>query len=87
MAEDKFHELVEFLRSGDGRELEHTDLEALLKERGRELLRELFQAQVDSRGPGLAAQPVVGADGLERGQVRLHERGLSTVFGSTRLVM
>lgn len=31
--------------------------------RGRELQRLLFQAQVDSRGSGPAAEPVCGADG------------------------
>lgn len=85
MANEKFQELIKFLRDGAGRELGHTTLEALLKGEGRELMRELFQAQIDHRGPGEAAQPVAGADGVERAQARVHERGLTTVFGEVRV--
>lgn len=53
--------------------------------RGRELQRLLFQAQVDSRGSGPAAEPVCGADGVLRKVERLHERGLLTVFGEVRI--
>lgn len=85
MVDQRLRKLIEFLRDGDGRELDHTDLEALLKDQGRQLMRELFQAQVDSRGAGEAAGPVVGADGVARTQARVHERGLSTVFGEVRV--
>ena len=85
MAQDEFAQLIEFLRSGQSRELNHTELEATLNERGRELMRVLFQSHVDSRGPGPAAGPVCGADGVERSERRLHERGLSTVFGEVRI--
>jgi hypothetical protein len=85
MAQDEFAQLIEFLRSRTSRELSHADLEVALNERGRELLRVLFQAQVDSRGPGPAAGPVCGADGVERSERHLHERGLSTVFGEVRV--
>jgi hypothetical protein len=85
MAHDEFARLIEFLRSRQGRELNHTELETVLNERGRELLRVLFQAQIDSRGPGPAAGPVCGADGVARGEQRLHERGLSTLFGEVRV--
>ena len=85
MAQDEFHEIIEFLRSRQGRELSHTELESTLTERCRELMRVLFQAQVDSRGPGPAARPVCGADEVERTEQRLHERGLSTVFGEVRI--
>src|SRR5208282_1617685 len=80
-ANDDYERLVAFLRSKESRELGHTDLEAAFNEQGRELLRLLFQAHVASRGPGPAAGPVRGADGFERGKQRLHERGLSTIFG------
>ena len=85
MAQDEFAQLIEFLRSPHSRELSHTQLEAALSERGRELLRVLFQAHVDSRGPGPAAGPVRGADGVARAEQRLHERGLSTLFGEVRV--
>jgi hypothetical protein len=44
-----------------------------------------FLRSKDSRGPGPAAGPVCGADGIERSERRLHERGLSTVFGEVRV--
>ena len=85
MAEDEFAELIAFLRSQDSRELDHAALETMLRERGRELLRQLYQAHVASRGPGVAVGPVRGADGVTRTVQRLHERGLSTVFGEVRV--
>ena len=85
MAEEELAQIIAFLRSREGRELSHTELEATLNERCRELMRVLFQAQVDSRGPGPAAGPVRGADGVERTAQRRHERGLSTVFGAVRV--
>ena len=85
MAQDEFAQMIDFLRSRQSRELSHAELEVALNERGRELLRVLFQAHVDSRGPGPAAAPVCGADGVERNQRRLHQRGLSTLFGEVRV--
>ena len=85
MVGEELQKLIEYLRDGAGRELGHTELEALLKDQGRELMRALFQAQVNNRGPGEAAEPVAGADGVERTQARVHERGLSTVFGEVRI--
>ena len=85
MAQDEFAQLIEFLRSPHSRALSHSELEATLSERGRELLRVLFQAHVDSRGLGPAGAPVYGADAVARTEQRLHERGLSTVFGEVRV--
>jgi hypothetical protein len=85
MAEDEFAQIIALLRSRQGRELSHTELEATLGERCRELMRMLFQAQMDSHGPGPAAGPVCGADGVARREQRRHERGLSTVFGEVRI--
>ena len=41
--------------------MSHSDVEKLVRERSYELSRKLFQAHVDSRGPGEAAAPVRGA--------------------------
>ena len=65
--------------------MSHSDVEKLVRERSYELSRKLFQAHVDSRGPGEAAAPVRGADGVERDQERIHERGLTTIFGEIRV--
>jgi len=62
MAQAEFAQIIEFLRSRQGRELSHTELESTLTERCGELMRVLFQAQVDSRGPGPAAQHISFGD-------------------------
>jgi len=84
-AQNAFAQLIAFLRSQDSRALDHAALETTLNERGRELLRVLYQAHVDSRGLGAAVGPVYGADGVARNARRVHERGLSTVFGEVRV--
>ena len=37
---------------------------------------------LDQRGPGEAAGPVAGADGVERPERRVHDRRLETTFGA-----
>jgi hypothetical protein len=85
MAHEKFEELIRDLQSAGSRELTHSELERSLQDQGRELLRMLYQAHLDDRGPGEAAGPVQGADGVEREHPRLHDRGLSTRFGEVRV--
>jgi hypothetical protein len=85
VSREKLEEIIRFLQSTSSRELSHSDLELALKDQGLELLRMLYQAHLDDRGPGPAAGPVRGADGVEREQERLHERGLSTWFGEVRV--
>lgn len=85
VARDEFESIVEFLKSGEADKLSHSALENLVTERGREMLRTLLQAHLDARGPGEAAGAVRGADGIEREQARLQERGLSSVFGEVRV--
>lgn len=85
MAYEELGEMIEFLRAPQSRELSHTDLEVAINERGRELLRVLFQSHIDSRGPGPAAGTVCGTDGVERVKLRQHDRGLSTIFGEVRV--
>ena len=85
MARERFEDLIRYLQSAASREATHSELERSLKDQGLELLRMLYQAHLDDRGPGAAAGPVQGADGVEREQERLHERGLSTLFGEVRV--
>ena len=84
MSRDDLESIIAFLRSAESRQMSHSDVEKLVRERSYELSRKLFQAHVDSRGPGEAAAPVRGADGVERDQERIHERGLTTIFGEIR---
>ena len=80
-AQQQFAAVVTYLSSGEARALTHSDLERELEAQGRELLRRLYQGHLDARGPGEAAGPVCGADGVARGQARLQPRTLATVFG------
>ncbi len=79
---DDFEAIIDFLKSSGAASLAHHDLESLLSGRGLALLRELLQAHLKTRGPGAAAAPVRGADGVERNTARLHARELTTVFGN-----
>lgn len=77
-----FESIVSFLDSREGSEMDLSELERELKKRGLELMRQLLQEHLDSRSPGLCVEPVVGADGVERLQIRPHERKVETVFGT-----
>ena len=84
-AEAKFAELVGRLQSAQAQRMTHSELERELEEKGRELLRTLLQAHLDTRGSGEASEPVVDASGEERKTKRLHERDLATVFGTVEV--
>jgi len=84
-ARAEFDALEAFLGSQEAGRLTHSELERELEQRGRELLRQLLQAHLEVRGPGEAVGPVTGADGVGRGQARLHTRGLETVFGEVQV--
>ncbi len=77
-----FENIVNFLDSGEGCSMNHSELERELEKRARELMRTLLQEHLDSRGPGLCEEPICGADGIDRPQVRLQERKLETIFGT-----
>lgn len=80
-AREQFAHLEKFLVSDEARDKTHSELERELEKKGLELMRLLYQAHLDVRGPGEAAGPVRDSDGVAREQVRLHERGLESVFG------
>lgn len=85
VARDELEHIITALQSADAAALSHSALEQLLSARGQELLRTLLQAHLDTRGPGAAAGPVRGADGIDREQARVHERELSTIFGAVQV--
>ena len=80
-AREEYGNIEAYLVSRDAQSKTHSELERELEKQGRELMRMLFQAHLDARGPGEAATPVEGSDGVVREQERIHERGLETVFG------
>ena len=81
MARDDFESIIGLLGSRETQGVSHSTIEDLLSSRGRELMRKLLQAHIDGRGPGEAAAPVRGADGVERDRPRIHERDLGSLFG------
>ena len=67
-AEATLSALVNRLQSEETARMSHSDLESLLEQQGREVMRQLLQAHRDWRAQAKPPQPVVGADGIERTQ-------------------
>jgi exonuclease VII small subunit len=81
----EFEDIVRRLDSEEARLKTHSELERELEKMGRELMRKLLQEHLEARGLGECAQPVRGADGVERTRVRLQERKLETIFGTVKV--
>jgi hypothetical protein len=79
-----FAELVGWLEGTQAAELSHAELEAELDRRGRELLRQMLQGQLDLRALGeQRPAEVKDAEGVRHGAVETgHRRPLSTIFGT-----
>jgi hypothetical protein len=79
----RFEELLEFCDGPRAGALEHGALEEQLSERGRALLRQLYQDHLDLRAEReVRIAGVIDADGVGRGAVEPgHVRTLATVFG------
>lgn len=80
-----FGGMVSFLKSGKAAELTESEIERTVEQQIRELARRLVQAHLEIRAPGEAVGVVRGADGVERGRARTHERGVKTIFGKVEL--
>jgi len=81
-----FEGVVERVQGEDTMKLPHDDLEAMLKEEGRELLRRLFQDHLDLRALREAERAApTGSDGVERNHRRGTARPLRTIFGDTNV--
>jgi len=75
------------LVGAEARSMSHAEVERLVNDQGRELLRELLQAHMRLRGMAEPAEPVVGADGVARTHCRGGEaRPLATVLGPITVV-
>lgn len=82
VARDELENIIDFLKSAQTQGLTASQLEAAIKDRSWELLRQLLQAHLDVRGPGEAAAPVIDAEGVQRrASSRQHRRTLTTIFG------
>jgi hypothetical protein len=78
-----FAELVGWLEGSEAAGLSHAELEDQLDRRGRELLRQMLQGQLDLRAlQERRAEEVKDADGVRHGAVETgHTRPLATIFG------
>lgn len=84
-ADDGYRGLVSYLNSGEAHDMTHSELERELEIKGRELLRKLLQAHLDTRSPGETSEAVRDNDGAELTQARVQERTLATVFGDVKV--
>jgi hypothetical protein len=82
IAERKFYELTDTLQARHTLAMNFSDIEKLLEKDGRELLRLLLQAHVDSRGTGDIGKSLEGYDGILRTHRRIGERQIKSIFGT-----
>src|SRR3990167_10617517 len=80
-AEQKFFELTNTLQTRHTASMKFSNLEKLIENDGRELLRLLLQAHIDSRGDGDIGEFIDGADGVTRTHKRIGERQIKSIFG------
>jgi len=84
---ERFEQVLSFLSGGQASALGHGELEDQLADRGRELLRQLYQDHLDLRSEREARlEQVVDVAGVPRRSVEGgHDRALATVFGEVTL--
>jgi len=80
---ERFESVLAFMESAEAAALGHGELEAALEEKGRELLRQLYQDHLELRAQRESRlREVVDARGVQRGAAEAgHQRCLATVFG------
>jgi hypothetical protein len=81
-SDEAFDGLKLYLGSLEALRMSHSDLERELASKGNELLRLLFQANLDARGPGQAAEEVCDEEETARTLIRPQTRDLETRFGT-----
>jgi len=74
--------IVNFLNSEENHSMQLSGLEQELEKRGRELMRILLQEHLNKLSPSRCDQSVCGSDGIDRANVRSHDRKIETVFGT-----
>lgn len=80
-AERKFFELTNTLQARHTLAMKFSDIEKLIEKDGRELMRLLLQAHVDSRDVGDIGSLLEGADNIIRTHKRIGERQIKSIFG------
>jgi hypothetical protein len=78
-----FEELLGWLEGTEAAAMTHAELEDALGERGRELLRQMHQGELDLRALREERAEVTDAEGVRHGAVEPgHVRPLATIFGA-----
>jgi dsRNA-specific ribonuclease len=85
MSDERYDAIKRYLQSPAAKAMKQSDLERELRQHGHELMRQLLQNYLDTRGPGDAVGPVRDAEGSERTERRVQSRGLETVFGTVEV--
>ncbi len=88
-SENLFEDLKQNLSENKVLSMNHSELEELLRERGREILCSLFQDSLNlrssmERSSGIL-QSVVGANGIARTHHRVGHQRIETIFGTVEL--
>ncbi|MCC7380464.1 MAG: ISKra4 family transposase [Deltaproteobacteria bacterium] len=85
-ATERFDELLAELSAKEQMRMTHSEAETLINTAGTEVMRLLLQGHVDLRARGeIAGRQLVGADGVTRTQIRVHQRGLMSIFGEVEV--
>ncbi|MCX7125595.1 MAG: ISKra4 family transposase [Gammaproteobacteria bacterium] len=83
-AEQKFYALTDALQARHTSAMKFSDVEKLIENDGRELLRLLLQAHIDSRGDCDIGAFIDGMDGIRRTHKRIGERQIKSIFGAVQ---
>ena len=81
----EFEDLIEQLLAPGAAELTHSQAEDLIQRQGREVLRQLLQGWLESRGAGDVGPVLAGQDGVQRPQRRLPRRRLESLCGTVQV--
>ena len=81
----ELEDLIAQLLSPAAAGLTHSQAEDLIEGQGREVLRQLLQGWLESRGTGDVGPALAGQDGVRRTQRRLHSRALESLFGTVQV--
>lgn len=84
-ARREFEDLIEPLLSPVAADLPHSQAEDLSELPGREVLCQLLQGGLESRGAGDVGPALAGRDGVQRPQRRLPSRTLESLFGTVQV--
>lgn len=84
-AENTFFQLTELLSNSHTKKMWLSEVESIVNNEGRELLRCLLQAHADERGLCDIGNFVEGSDGMVRTHKRIRKRQIKTLFGTINI--